>query len=491
MSLLSMAQSSPSDWLAVQDYYQAQAEKVLKIYDDEAKLIVQIVARPPTENLPGTSLTMSHPGTLADDIDRVNVTVFSNQDSMDSTFQETMSAAINVDAKKIKISMKKPKIIPKPVVKTAYDGIKEMQVSAEAGFDRFMTMLMFGIGGFGFVIFSLGLLDFFSKRKGFAALVEGIKSAASQTGGAMNPTSPMPIRRPELDFDLSKSTQTAAMGHAMTSSSQRIRLSNESLVEFFADCYWTQNEAWAHRAWLHLSTDQKKHLLSALDFFEEYVGQFIQVTPAELQESNPWNDISYLNPSSIKFVSQTDLWKAVQADRQLWWNLSEMRQSSFNLTLKDRTELLTVKRVKKTIPNLAKSLPRIFKAQLQMKSLTVEDEKYLLGQLSTIASEYRKDLPSLVWLKLLPDTEIQKIFENIDAKTTSQALAGPPEFISWVTKYIPEKKMNLVRSYQEKALADRSSYSFLYVFQLVIKKIDELERAKQNAPTKNTTSKVA
>lgn len=478
------AQVFGSDWIKLQDHFQKQAEKVMSVYDDESKVIVQVVALPESEILPGTTLDEQSSHSSKEDIDRVNITIFTKKSDFDSSLKESFGYALNLSANKIRINFKKSYIVEKVQPKSPYDGIKEFQAATEANFEKFMKFLVFSVSGLGMLILILGIFDFVAKRNGFKTLAQGLQSAAQNATGALQTS--MPMRSKDLDFDHSDVSRGS---HLISSapSSAKIRLSTEGLLAFFSDCYWTENDSWAHRAWLTISTDQKKLLLNALEYFNEYVRHFSQIEPEPWNENAPWNDVHYLNPLSFEAVSQKDLWKLIQTDKQYWWNISKMRQSALALSLKERLDLLNIKKVQKNVPPNLKSSHRILAAQLQISVLNLEDESFLMNNLKSIAPNLRKELPSLVWLRLLPEIEVRKLFEKLDAKTISQSLVGPKEFAEWVVQFIPEKKLALVQSYQTKISVDRNGYSFLYVFQTILKILGEVEQANQHAPSKSAT----
>lgn len=228
-------------------------------------------------------------------------------------------------------------------------------------------------------------------------------------------------------------TELAAMGPALRS--------------LLWDCYWCEQDGYAHWLWQRMGVPDKQRILTEDPAIEAYVRHF---TSGPVSELGYHNHSYYLAPRDYSRTSQADMAKVIQGNPGLWAMLSPMRCDFIPLTLTERLRLLQAPPLSGPVPSLPASPARKLRGGQRVGTVTAEDEGILMKKPEMVPPELRAQLPSLVWLAVLPEERTAEILAKFSAVELAQAWTGHPTVLETLASRLPEKKWALVSNYVTK-----------------------------------------
>lgn len=447
----------------IEEKMKQKIDGLLQIYDPEAKSIVIFDFYKTKEILPGTSLSGMESEFLDPKISNVKVTVYSNQTMDLKQLSQQISSALKIDLNRVKLNqnqtvykkVEEEKIGPEFVNKT----LDKMSEKIQVILGLILTVLIF-VGSAFLMIYLKSrkklTFDFSSQLQEAISQIRLTQSATSYSGSAASA--------------YGNHNATAFTSNGQETRIQTIDLPTEGLVQYLADCYWTQNDSLAHSFWLSLSSQQKLQTLEQWNLCKEYSRYFLKLKPIS---SDQWQHSYYLNPLHIEFCSQEDLFREIMKNYSVWNLISPLRQEKFQISLKDRLEFSQSKNLLRNFSLDIKSKPRKLNSQIAVSELTLDDENYILSNLNTFDYSLMQNLPSLVWLALVGETDRMEILSHYDARSLSEVLVGPEQIIDLLMSSISDKKKQLILSYKNKVQPDRQSPVYLSLVEQILMSIEQ------------------
>ncbi|MGZ3745381.1 MAG: hypothetical protein ACXWRA_16380, partial [Pseudobdellovibrionaceae bacterium] len=233
-----------------------------------------------------------------------------------------------------------------------------------------------------------------------------------------------------------------------------------SLRALLSDAYWCERDRYAAWVWSCLSPLKKIELLESWGPFESYVGYLSRIEP---EEDRFHLDPAYLKPQPCHKVSNKDIMNVLKTNKAVWLSLSQMRRQNLPLALRERIDFskwtptenqgAQVSKLWGTLNSPLRALP----AQLGINSLTEQDELVLMENPEIVTGSLRRQLPSLVWVALLPKPEREKLLQKIPAQSLAEVWVGPQKALQLILEVLPEKKRELLHDYAKKIEPMRES----------------------------------
>jgi hypothetical protein len=233
-------------------------------------------------------------------------------------------------------------------------------------------------------------------------------------------------------------------------------MSVASLQALLADAYWCEKDAYASWAWTRLSPNKKIELINSWSAFKEYANYLNQVDPVK---DRFHRDPHYLNPQIYHHLSNERLLEWVKDHKSCWSELSLMRRQSLPLSLEERVGFAKTASLESSEvqwdsnPSELRHLP----ARLEISALSLQDEELLMKNPEMLPPSMRMQLPSMIWLALIPKEECEKILQKIPAQNLAEVLTGPEEALAKIKNALPEKKRLLLEDYSKKIRVNRNS----------------------------------
>lgn len=447
----SLAQANILDKVQIEETIQRRIEHNLMPYDKKIRARVKFIYKSPTP-LPGTTMAENDeltPNVLSEsDVRGIQIEIYSQLPSLTAEMQNEIYNLIPIRKNRIKIKFlqfqETPLNEPKPLIaKDFWDIYHSFLSDMSRG-----TLYLFGS------LFSLlALFSFVLHRSRLKHAKENfglIAQSISEHLGSGNP-------RSTSSFDKNMSSALSAPSPAATGS-QALGLSVESLKEFFADCYWTEEDGYAHWMWQSLTMDQKKNVIEAWPKLKKYSAFFIsKEAESKTDHAHPY----YLAPENLHMVSQEIIEKELKKSPDIWLRLSPLRQRHLNLPISEK--LRVVKKGDDTIvlPALPKATQeRALPFVNVLGRLNFADEATILKKPDLVPNELKSQLPSLVWLSLQKSESIEDVLSRFDALSLASAWVGAPEVLAILESQLPEKKRKMLHSYLEKVTPSVQSETY-------------------------------
>lgn len=240
-------------------------------------------------------------------------------------------------------------------------------------------------------------------------------------------------------------------------------LPTDSLVAILSDCYWSEQDQYANYLWSNMSLQQRTQLLEAHPFLKDYSSFFCNKSAKNL---NLHNDPYYLNPIKIDHLNNESLTQYCRQHPVLLQTLSSLRTDSFKLTARERIQFQDFYDPNATLPKTdlekasASPLRKLTKkAKLSIQTIAEETEILTLN----LDFETKEQVPSLGWLLELSDEKAKEILSSFSATDLATAWVAPTHVLEKLRSHIPEKKWNLMASYQENIKPRRESPVFMEI----------------------------
>jgi hypothetical protein len=436
----------------LEDALRARLEQVVRVKDAKAQVLARVEFKSFQTDLPGTSglkETFVPSKVESSDIARVDVEIYTELKQLPEETKQSLYRIMPVSKDRVKISVKQIEPAAIPAVQKQVEA-KDLADIAQQSVQSIETLTKTVLASLAaLVIFAMGVIFFYSSRKmkEFKNQFSMLANAISESGGNRGSSQPQ-LAAPQ------------AITVSPIASSEKVfeSLPSSALYELFADCYWCENDGYAHWLWKQLSPEQRFQSFKTLPFMKEYSSYFVQIPPREQSfHEHPF----YLNPVSCVQVSMHDVNEVLKKDLSVWHKLSPLRQAATGISLEQK--LLAVESSKASIVDW-KSRPespaRAFKSQVSIGELTLEDEMLLFQTPDLAPVGLRHQIRSLVWLAHRDQETIKKVLAKFDARSLASVWVAPEAVLKKLEQHVPEKKLKLLLTYRQKENPTRQSPTF-------------------------------
>ena len=233
-------------------------------------------------------------------------------------------------------------------------------------------------------------------------------------------------------------------------------LNPDGVRALLADCYWSEQDEYAHWLWSHWTQEQKAEVIRSLPYAYDYANHFTRLESKPLQyHRHPY----YLSPMPIEMVSNEDLglWLLNQKTQPKLF--SPVRQQKIHVPLKNRLDWLESNE-SSAATSLPKSSEQVRKLPQNMagSSLSLDDENYILSHHEQIPSELIPELRSWVWLWLQDADFQEQILSEFTAQELADSWLGPAEVLEALMQKMPDRKQILLQDLLPKSTQRRDTW---------------------------------
>jgi hypothetical protein len=304
----------------------------------------------------------------------------------------------------------------------------------------------------------LGATFYFTKSKSAVVQEEKNKNSTPR---------PSPSAESFANFKTShlKSSREYASSNSSENSSFQ-KIPDHSLLALWSDCYWTENDEYAHFVWNQLSWNQKEFLLKT---WAPSFGYMKYVTSLETKDLGLENDPAYLLKMNMENLSTDDLSSEVVKNNSLWKFISQIRRNSLNFNLEMQKKCTEAKPMAVKEFNFKNSLNfRNFNLNNEMLYPSLKEEEALYSNPKKLNPSEKLRLNSLLLVAWMPAEARAQLFSQYSATDLASAWSGPEALLNDISKSLPELKLVLLNSYVKQFKADRNSESFKSLVQNAI-----------------------
>lgn len=471
---MSTAQADLLGRIRVEDALKERLEHALKIQDPTAQVTVRIEYNKYSsdEDLPGTNQTankMYYAEKVENsDINKMHVQYFSENKEIQPDQTALIYSLIPLDKSRVNFSFKSMLSV---TPKASAIEVKDINEIADKSI-RLLSLMLGSAIGLACLIFGFSLFFNNSKNRAlfkqqFGSLVSALSNGGF--GGAAGSSS-------------QKSFEKAA-GSAMQAESKFFEdYSEQSLVAIFSDLYWCEKDEAAYYLWNNISNHHRALLLEKLDFTYEYAMHFSRLENApEAETISLMTHPYYSQPLSLNKTSQEALLQAVKKNFGLWNKISPLRQQALPLSLKDKIKANSSTNLNVVAENFPVSKPRVLPRFVNFGDISFEDESEIFQDEKNIPHHLREHIPSLVWLAFKDVDFIKDKLEKLDAKFLASAWIAAPEVLEKLEQGLPEKKLQLLKSYLNAVKPSKSSSAFRALFELGLETSSQEHESLQKA----------
>lgn len=256
-----------------------------------------------------------------------------------------------------------------------------------------------------------------------------------------------------------------------------IGVSIESLEEVIMDCYWCEQDNYAAYIWKSLDNLRKTKLIEKNSRIISYVSHLQSITEKNL---NFINHAYYLSPLPLNSIDNEGLTRLVRKYNSIFHQIPEIRINSLLISLSEKKSLLLKKYSKEDSDTEFKNINwqeyevtynKNFKPNHTFEFQSIEEEQDFFDE-NNYDYSLVNTFPSLVWTSMLPEKEIIDILERFTAKELAIAWIAPKNTIEILESYLPEQKVELMKSYSEKLNANRNNIIFNEIISLTSKRLN-------------------
>ncbi len=456
-----IAQADLLGRITVEDALKDRLEKALKIQDPSAQVTVRIEYNRylAEEDLPGTHQTANKmyfaEKVETSDINKMSIQYFSENKELKSEQSVLIYSLIPLDKKRVSISFKSMSPVnPKP----APIEVKDIHEVADKSIQLLSLMLGSALG-LAFLIFGAALFFNDSKNRNLFKQQFGQVVSALSNGNVGGSKS-----------SASKSFEKVS-GTVISSSEQKLfaDYSENSLKAIFADLYWCEKDQEAQYLWNNMTNQHKTVLLEKLDFMYDYAMYFSGLESSLDADTDVVSFVKhpyYNQPLDLNKTSQESLLELVKKNFGLWAKISPLRQQSLPLSLKEKIKANSATNLNVVSEKFPESRARVLPRHVSFGEISFEDESEIFKDEKIIPSHLREHVPSLVWLAFKDVDFIKEKLEKLDAKFLASAWISTPEVLEKLEQCLPEKKLQLLKSYLQTITPSKSSSAFQALFEL-------------------------
>ena len=477
MSLSVAFGSEQETMLQMQHQVEQRVLSLVKPYDPSALVFARIYLKTESKVLPGTpffakDLTVQGEMGLSS-ISKALVIIMSQKKPFSQTVLDTAKGVL--EAEKIPVVFQvdelpaelraSEKIEPK-------EGRENTQIWRE-GVDqlRYVYRVLLGLAVLGLIAAIIADLTRRNNSALLKLLEDGISKMTSVDGNS--------VTREPTSVQAAPASAREDLGREFRGD-EWAQYPEETLEACLADCYWCYRDAYAHFVWKQLTAQKKKQLIARIPFVTDYVNHFSLLN----QSNEGWiDDIAYLDPIQTHQLSNEDLAQALKKQPSLYGMLSKMRQAALPLEVHERIMLSRLPgretaNEKMSLGVVPASALRALRKRLQLEIRSDDQERSLLS-FSPFSLELAEDVPSLGWLLQVPEEARSQILERFSARDLASAWVAPAEILSQIEKFVPEKKMEVVRSYVSSRSGSRTAPAYLEIHRIVVEILRNTSKSEQ------------
>lgn len=447
-----------------------KVKAILQPVDPDAIIVTKVEVKKTTTDILGTQLTAVGIFATGDlqkiedtDIDSINVIVITKIEKIPTEISKYVETAVMGVSTKGRVQFSRMDAATVDVIlkrqenqKLHTEGFQRLVYLVDQMYKKAGTALLGLLIGFALVELVKVLMGGFFQSKSSTKL--GNKIAAIKVGSTEESSRPMVMSQVNAGgpSGASRSGEIPVAGGVDKSPLEL--MSAESLRALFSDAYWCEKDGYAAWAWSQLSPVKKIELLESWNTFESYAVYLARMEPSE---DRFHLDPSYLRPQACHQVSNQDLMKVLKTNKTVWLSFSQMRKQSMPLTLQERVEYAKMPPVEapgSIGPKLWGSMTsplRKLPVQLGISSLSDQDEMLLMSNPEMITGVMRRQVPTLVWVALLPKTDREKLLQKVSAQNLAEVWVGPVQALQLLLEALPEKKRELLKDYAKKVTPSR------------------------------------
>jgi hypothetical protein len=272
---------------------------------------------------------------------------------------------------------------------------------------------------------------------------------------------------------------------------EEIELPPRSLYALLQDSYWCEMDGFAAWVWSRLPSEQRNELLKSHPEVKPYIETLLDRAP---EPGRDHRDPSYSEPLPIERMSNADLSRFVLLHPTLYGHLSRMRKRGLRVGTLERLRLehethrsLDPKLLEELSKHQSKKRTLQTLDAVEPRSLEEELALYDHAKSGKLGIDDRAAILSLTWMQDLPHGVIQEMLQGFSAQDLAEAWIGPETTLQAFEKFVPEKKLKLLRSYLSRGTPSRQSACFRELHRVTIEKLRTLDASSQKKPSSNVT----
>jgi len=407
-------------------------------------------------------------------VKKIEIIIFSNSLQLD---EKIKSIIADISGYSLNILELKVKALPANYTRIAVPAevIQESPVKGPG-------YLLYGVAGIA-AIFLLGLLITFF---GFKNLSKTLRESIASLEGSNNDR--LPSIQPEASFSkLPAASPDSYQGGGLDANYSDFPI--HSFIALIADCYWSEDDAYASFIWKQIPMVIKQDLLDKIAFLQPYTAHLSEIKPIDRGlEQHP----NYLKPVPLYHLDNNAVTQLVKEHPIVFHKLSPIRRENLSLPI---TELLKIANqdsskvgsfdsVFKIIENIEHSQPRKLVA-LQILKPSSFDEELEIIQINPLSLDLVKKLPSIAWLTRLESDQVDQILEKFTAKELAQAWIAPAATLSSLIAFLPDGKAENLASYHQKISPSRDSVVFRSIYNFACEAIEQSFDGSPQDPPKD------
>lgn len=450
MGLSLPSQASLLDRVQLEESLRGRVENLIKVFDRDAKVIMNFSYQSYSNTLPGTTVvdntsSLTPMRLEAADLRNITVEIYTEMSEIPAEARDLIFKLLPVDRSRVTLKLDRlkaaPLDIPQPLDPKSLTDIFHQSVI-------FAGQILAGL--LGACLLLLVLFHSYTNRRTLKEFRNQISSlnqtlADLSLGGNAGPTMAPVARQTPSSADPSSRKDWS-------------QLPSHTLSEIFADCYWCEEDGYAHWLWKQLPTEAKAKLLQELSFMRDYSLSFMNT---EAEQAFHHEHPCYLDPMNLVKISQADLSKIVRDELSLWHSLSPMRQQNLPLSLQDKlTALQSSPSAKKKAAWAVVSAPRVLEYKPTWGEISETEELAIFENPSLVPEELRTHVKSLAWLAHRDPEFVRETLSKYDARTLASVWSAPAPILEKLEACLPEKKLKLMKNYAGKSIIDRQSPVF-------------------------------
>ena len=469
--------SEQESMLQMQHQVEQRVLSLVKPYDPSALVFARVYLKTESKVLPGTpffakDLTVQSEMGLSS-ISRALVIIMSQKKPFSQTVLDTAKGVLEAEKIPVVFQVDELPAELRPAEKTDLkEGLENTEIWRE-GVDqlRHVYRVLLGLA----VVALIAAIIADLTRRNNSALLKLLEDGISKMTSVENTS----MTREPSSVKVAPTSAREDLGREARGD-EWAQYPEETLEACLADCYWCYRDSYAHFIWKQLTAQRKKQLIARIPFLTDYVNHFSLLS----QSNEGWiDDIAYLDPIPTHQLSNEDLAQTLKKQPSLYGMLSRMRQAALPLEVHERIMLSRlpthgVAAEKISLGAASASALRPLRKRLQLEIRSDEQERSLLS-FSPFSLEIAEDVPSLGWLLQVPEEARTQILERFSARDLASAWVAPAEILSQIERFVPEKKMEVVRSYVSSRPGSRTAPVYLEIHRTVIEILRGMPKSEQ------------
>lgn len=245
-------------------------------------------------------------------------------------------------------------------------------------------------------------------------------------------------------------------------------LNIESLEEIFMDCYWCEEDEYASFLWTKLDISRKSKILSRNKLMGDYANY---ISNLEGIDTGNINETYYFNPLGLGSIDNEGLTKLIKKYKSVFHLLPKVRVANLKIDASEKRVLMLTKFSKQDTELELQNInwdeykttrSRSFDSSHVFYFESLEEEEKFFDE-GKVDFTLVKSFPSLVWLTYLREDDILDILDPFTAKELAIAWEGPENVLIKLESVLPEKKVELLKSYQSQVESKRESPIFMEI----------------------------